>query len=371
MLALVHRTRIAGRALLAALGLACLASGKPGELRAQQVTGPEPEEQRAAAEAPLFSEHAALRVVLRTDLGLVREDRREDREEQPAVVVLPRGASDSIVVEAEVRPRGNFRRRARNCHFPPLRLDLKRSQTAGTPFEGEDKLKLVTPCRDGRSTYRAYVLREYLAYRILQLLTPESYRVRLFSLTYEDTREEGEDPFTVDAFVLEDEGRMADRLGGEVIEFPQLHPGLLDDDHALLVALFQYLIGNTDWSIVEQHNMDLVRTRDLRYLGIPYDFDFAGLVDARYASPMEGLGIRSVRERLFRGFCREDADWDGVVRTIRERWPDVRRLVSGLVAMDEGEREDALDYLESGFRILDDPRLLRIEVVERCRTMPD
>lgn len=360
------RPRPAALALLAAASLA--AAPLRGQDSGAELSMPTPEEVREAEAAPLFSSHEPLELTLRTDVDRVKNDRSEDLEEQPGELLwlTPDGATGKL--DVQVRTRGNFRLERRNCSFPPLRLDVRTSQAVGTPFEGEDKLKLVTPCNERRSNYQDYVLKEYLAYRIFNELTPLSFRARLVRITYEDTAGE-QDTRTLMAFLIEDEERLAQRLGGVVRDFEQLHPLTADARYSTLVALFELLIGNTDWSPVAFHNVIAVRDGDGRYLTIPYDFDFSGMVDARYATPDPSLGIKSVRDRLYRGFCRDDADPAAVAGEMLARRPAIDALVEGFVHLDEGEREDVLRYLEGFWQTLESESRFRRAVLEACRPL--
>jgi hypothetical protein len=73
------------------------------------------------------------------------------------------------------------------------------------------------------------------------------------------------------------------------------------------MAVFEYMIGNTDWSVPYLQNIILISKDSTKApFAIPYDFDHAGIVDAPYAKPAEELEISSVRERLYRGFCEKD-----------------------------------------------------------------
>ena len=188
------------------------------------------------------------------------------------------------VKPVDVRTRGLFRLNKRNCNFPLLRLDFPRSQMEGTVFEGQNQLKLVTPCHDSRDDYQRYVYDEYLAYRVLNVLSTYSYRVRLVEITYEDI-EDDYDTRTKIGFLIEDDERMAERNRATHLEVAGLMPMMADGAQSVIVAVFNYMIGNLDWSPVYFHNVKLIRTEDGRFITVPYDFDFAGVVDARYATP--------------------------------------------------------------------------------------
>lgn len=332
------------------------------------LANPTAEEREAAERAPLFASSEVLDVRLSTDVDRVKKDRDEDFEEQPGVLSYLGPDGDSVRLDVQVRTRGNFRRERRNCNFPPLRVNIRTSQAEGTVFEGEDKLKLVTPCHDSRGNYERYVLREYLAYRLFEVLTPRAFRTRLLRITYEDVTGE-QDPRTLYAFFLESEERLAQRLGGVVREIPQLHPLATDPEYSTLVALFQLMIGNTDWSPVAFHNTIALRDGEGRYLTVPYDFDFSGLVDARYAAPDPSLGTKTVKERLYRGFCRHDVDVAAVAAGILERRPAVDATVESLSYLDDGQRRDVLRYLEGFWRILESEGRFDREVVRPCRSL--
>ncbi len=323
----------------------------------------------AARDAPLFASDEPLELTLRTRLDYL-EDERPDEEEVEGFLHVRRADGGVDTVEVEVRARGNFRREKRNCSFPPLRLDLPRSRVAGTAFENQDKLKLVTPCRLGRDDYQEYVLQEYMAYRVYNLVTPMSYRVRPVALTMEDVDGRFETRQVL-GFLIEADIEMAHRNRAFLAEFDQWHPRAVDEDDAARMALFQYMIGNTDWSQPFFHNTDMVRTWEGgRYVPVPYDFDFTGVVNARYADPPEELGIRNVRERVYRGFCYTGTDHQAHRRFFQDLEAPVAALYRESSVLTPDLREDALDYYEDFFRTLANDGRYRRLVEESCMTLP-
>jgi hypothetical protein len=321
--------------------------------------------QAEAEAAPLFGDTDPLVLEFFVDLEYLKDERPEE-EELAAMVRFrwPEGRwADS---RAEIRTRGIFRRESRNCSFPPLRLDLPRGAMEGTVFHGQDKLKLVFPCREGRSQFQALVLKEYLAYRMLNLVTPASYRVRLVELTVHDTAGDS-DPVSGYGFLIESDEAMAARNRAVMSEWEEFAPDGMDVEQATLVSLFQFMIGNTDWSPVYFHNAKLIRDDQGRYLTIAFDFDFSGIVDAPYATPDPGIGIRTVRERSYRGFCWADADYEGLSRRFTELRPEFEGLWRDMGLLEEGDRNRGLDYLELFYRIVEEPASYRRQVVERCR----
>lgn len=324
------------------------------------------ERAREAEAAPLFASHEPLVLTLRTDIKWLR-DKRSDEEEVEGTVTLVGADGTELTLPVQVRTRGIFRRQKRNCNFPPLRLNFPKSEMEGTVFEGQDKIKLVTPCHDSRGSYQDYVFREYLAYRLYQLLTPISFRVRLVEITYEDI-DDNYDTRTKYGFLMEDEDQMAARNFGMLEESDELNPAHTSAEYSVAMSLYQYMIGNTDWSSYQFHNVKLVHSESDLYYTVPYDFDFAGSVDARYASPDESLGLRSVRERRFRGFCfpqvRQREQW---ATFFNERRQAITDLYMGFDLLDEGDREDALKYFDDFWEVLEDERKYERHIVLNCR----
>jgi len=316
---------------------------------------------------PLFSSPDVLTATLATDIDRLRRE-RPDKDEVEGTLSYVADDGSTVSLPVKVRTRGNFRRKKSTCSFPPLRLNVARKRAKGTWFERQDKLKLVSPCRIASDTYQEYVLQEYLVYRVYALLTPACFRVRLLRMTYEDTKGDAS-PRTRYAFLIEDVDDVAARNRGEVWEQQQLHPARFDDRQSAMMALFQYMIGNTDWSAPFFHNVKLMRAADARYVPVPYDFDFSGVVDARYATPDPKLNTRTVRDRVFRGFCRS-VEPEPLVRRFNDIRDDVRALYEGFEPLSAKARRKALKYYDVFYRTINDPSRFAREITRACRKMP-
>lgn len=355
------------------LALLFAGMGTPGA--AQELDFPSREAVEAARSAPLFSSNEMVEITIEADFNaLRRQDRVRDSDQRPALLRWsePDGAEGSL--EIQIRTRGNFRLMTRNCDFPPLRLNIRTREAAGTLFEGQDRLKMVSVCKLRQSYWEQYVLREYLAYRTFNLLTDQSYRVRLARVTYVDTSGRDES-FTRYSFLIEDDEEMAARHGARSIELPsggQIHPALLEPFHAAVVEMYQYLIGNTDWSGVQMHNMTPIQPPDVSYLTVPYDFDFAGVVNARYAVPDSTLNIRRVTERVFRGFCPEDVQrsmeiYESVFDLFREKKDEVYSLWTSHEGLESESVREVTRFFDDFYRTLEDPRRIESQIMRNCR----
>ena len=350
-------------------------------LPAQELEPPSAEEVEAARSAPLFTSHDALELTIEADFHTIRrEDRKQDsKEERPAVLRWTTADGSTGSLDIQVRTRGNFRLSRRNCDFPPLRLNLKKGSTKGTLFEGQDKLKLVVTCKLGQDYWEQYVLLEYMAYRTLNVLTDISFRVRLAKVTYVDTSGE-DDTFTRYAFLIEDAEMMALRQPAQVIEWVagQLHPSQVEKHQAIIDDVYQYMIGNTDWAALRGpdpkeccHNIKLIGPEPLGsdqfVVPVPYDFDSSGLVDARYAAPHEALGLKSVTDRLYRGYCMHNETLESARQQVLRQEAAIRGLVANEGRLSSSTKKKAGRYLEDFFEIAEDPDKFEKNITEHCR----
>jgi len=276
--------------------------------------------------------------------------------------------ADGVEHAIQVQLRGNSRRRM--CSFPPLRLTFQVDNAVPSIFAGQGRLKLVTHCRDSKAAQSA-MLREYAAYRIFNLISNASFRVRLLHITYTDTDGGLEKPaFDRYGFVVESTTELADRMGGKPARVTGVSLPSLDSQQAASVFVFQYLIGNTDWSLVMAdgddkccHNGDLIEIAAVRYY-VPYDFDLSGLVNASYARPDPSLLISRVTQRLYRGYCiPRDAVQEAISR-IEARRVDVLDVIPQLPALSQKEVAAAIKYLEQFFARAND-RQKMVQLFER------
>ena len=312
--------------------------------------------------APLFEDSTVLDATLEGPLAELMRD-TESREQRP-FVLRAEGTEHAI----KVRLRGKSRLRV--CDFLPLRLNFRKSEVDDTLFADQDKLKLVLPCHTSERAEKNLV-EEYAVYRLFNLLTPASYRVRLLRMTFTDTSPDGEN-HRLHAFLLEPEEQLAARLGGRESELPEVSLSWLDANHMALVYVFQYLVGNLDWSLVRPleekaccHNGTLVETGgDILY--IPYDFDLSGFVDAPYAFPPPELRLKSVTQRRYRGFCTDRAYLEQALEKIVSMRPQINALIRSLPVLGEKEAERRVRYLDPFFRAAENRDRLLTRFEKRC-----
>lgn len=318
-----------------------------------------------ATATPLFASSTVLDVSLTGPLReLIRK--KHDREERPFTLIV-----NGIEHKVQVRVRGNSRLRV--CEFPPLRLNLSDDTPEHSEFAGQDKLKLVTHCKDnGRSEQDT--LEEYATYRIFNQLQESGYRVRLLRITYVDTGKKGQDEFAERyAFALESDDELSARIGAQPAGLKGIPVSKYDEQQAAVVYVFQYLVGNTDWSLVKAdydetccHNIDLFEKGDKLIL-VPYDFDLAGLVNARYAYPDPKLPIKKVTHRFYRGKCMDREPLQAGLGFIKDRRDGILGVLGSVPGLSKNQVESGNRYLHGFFsKAADEEKLLKV-FERRCK----
>ena len=270
-------------------------------------------------------------------------------------------------VPTELRARGHFRRQARNCAFPPIFIRASKTARDSSILQGNPRLKIVTPCRPTAEDYQQYILLEYLMYRTYSVLQEVHHRTRLANITYKDSTDRVK-PIVVTAFFLEIEEEVADE---HKLKFSETMGALFADvDSTALdrISIFQYWIGNTDWSLAGLHNIELFRKPDGDYIPVAYDFDWSGAVNARYSFPNPTLGIRTVRERLHRGPCRTAEQWAPTIAYYKSKRTAIDSVWAlPMTALDPKRRADTKAFLDQLWPILDNPRQFGRAVVDICQ----
>jgi hypothetical protein len=314
----------------------------------------------------LFRTDSALTVTITTEIGpLIKQRDSLELVKHPAVFSY--GADGKQVnIPARLRARGHFRRQARNCDFPPLWLDIKSSDGKQTVLAGLNKLKITTNCRPKSPDYEQYILQEYAVYRMYALLTDNSYRTRLLHITYRDTLGKTA-PITTWGFFVEDVQDVAIHLERKVLPAQGARFDDLDPDALSLLSMFEYFIGNTDWSISALHNIALLQDSAARIVPVAYDFDWTGAVDARYAFPDKSLKIHSVSDRLYRGNCMTPAQLKTVLDRFRAKRPAIEAVVTQMPQLSPERAKHMKGFFDDFWKRIDDPRGLQREITDDCQ----
>jgi hypothetical protein len=207
-------------------------------------------------------------------------------------------------------------------------------------------------------------MREYAAYRIYNLITPQSFRARLARVTYVDERS-GKTLAGRFGILIEDDDDVAERNGGRITD-RRASLARLDLDAFARMTLFEYMIGNVDLSIIAQHNVRLVEVPSGAVYPVPYDFDYSGLVNTTYANAPAELPIQSVRDRLYRGPCRTQEQFEPLFAQFRAIRPELPGIYASLPEVNAKTGERALQYLEGFFKTIDSPSQVKRRLLDQC-----
>lgn len=299
----------------------------------------------------LFTSDSILELTLNGNLREVLNDRSETPKYHPLRLLYKTAEGIEMRIPVEVKTRGHFRKLKENCIYPPLAVHFIKNDTLNySLFKDQDKLKLVMPCVSDE-----YVTREWLVYKLYNLVTPYSFKARLVKVKLDDIKNKKNIP-PFYGILLEEEKEMAKRNSSIAVN-RKLHPGEVEPVAFLNMAVFEYLAGNTDWSVQYMQNIKLVATDSTTIpIAVPYDFDHAGLVNAPYAKPAEELLMNSVRERRYRGYCVDDMKkFDKTIALYNSIKDNIYQLYTTSKLLDEKYKNATIKYLDEFYTTINNP----------------
>lgn len=327
----------------------------------------------AQAERDLFESGKPLRIRIEGPLTTLAE--------QPvdglvwldgSLTVLEEDGSESVF-SIRLKGRSFTRRNPVVCQFPPYWIDFKKKQIKDTRFAGNERLKVVSHCRDSPTSFDQYIYKEYLVYRTHNLLTDQGFRVRLLNIEYIDT-DGGRKTASRAAFFIEHLDSVAKRLGGVKMEESGIHPDQFDPIALKRAEVFEFMIGNTDFSFEVGadgccHNSKVLffDPASTGFLPLPYDFDMVGLVDPPYAKPHAQFKIKHVTQRVFRGTMASEDVWTTTLDLFRDRKDGIIALWSDFPELTYWPRKRALKYIDGFFEIIDDPSKVKSWLYDKAR----
>lgn len=304
----------------------------------------------ASAPANIFGflqQFDPLEVVIETDIKLLKSDLKTEKW-QPGVFKIMDGKTVMHEQPVQISSRGAMRKKT--CEFPPVKI--KFYELENDSLEDINELKLVSSCRESLDDEQL-VLKECLAYELYSELTEQSFRVKPAKIEFKNTGKKGsvKNGFS---FFIESERELASRLNGKPLKPRIMSPQGLDKDSYDRMCIFQYMIGNTDWSVTTRHNIKIIGIKGLGTVAIPYDFDYAGMVGADYAVPSPRIPIESVQERYYMGFCRENAEYEKIVTQFKNRQAAIFQRCESYPNLSWSARTQVKNYLDSFFDLLKD-----------------
>ncbi|MDQ6610988.1 MAG: hypothetical protein M3Y64_01035 [Gemmatimonadota bacterium] len=315
----------------------------------------------------LFRSTTPVEITLTTNLKALLKDRDSTKfVPHGALLTYKDDDGQAVSIAITLRTRGHFRRQARNCEFPPLLLQFKKKAANKTLLQGNTRLKLTTNCKPKNNDYEQYVLQEYAVYRLYERLSPVHFRTRLVHVSYIDSTS-AIPTVTGWAFLVEDDKEIAkqESLSPEKAKgayFDDLEPTQL-----AITSLFEYMVGNTDWSVSGLHNIALMRESAGSVKAVAYDFDWTGVVNPRYAFPDARLGIKTITERLYRGPCLTPAQWQPIFDRFNSARPAVDSIYKGIPSLDARIVKASVAWYDDFFKTISDARAAKRALIEGCQ----
>ncbi len=273
--------------------------------------------------------------------------------------------ADSTRINSAVRikPRGNFRKE--KCKIASLTVDFKVDSNSLLRKLGT--LKMVGGCAF-TSFDEQYLLKEYLVYKMYNMLTDMSFRVRLLHIDYDDTRDKIK-PFSQYAFVIEDVDDMAKRNQCKEKEGVRFTTNAVNREQGTLLFLFQYMIGNTDWSVPFYHNMKLiVDKKDTMSIPYPvaYDFDICGLVNPPYGGPPPELGITNLTQRLYRGYSRTEQELETEIKKFLAKEESMYTFINSFSLLSAGNKKEMISFLKEFFTEIKNKKAIKYTFIDNA-----
>lgn len=322
---------------------------------------------------PLFVDNAPIKLTITAPFSELTRKAERSTDQFEASLDYHGAAPESHAIKLSAR--GISRRNKLLCDFPPLRIEFAAKPENESFFDGQKRLKLVTHCKKS-ARFQQYYLMEYTAYRFLNVMTPLSLKVRLAEIDYVDVKN-GKVLISRLGFLIEDTDDAARRNDLIEIDTPDISKTQLNPVHAGRYAVFQYMIGNLDWSMHSGvdgkdccHNTKLIgaKTAPMSALApVPYDFDYSGLVGAPYAVPPENVSVRNVKQRRYRGFCAHNDEARAAAAEFRSKKGALLAVLTENAALEERTRSSAERYVNAFFDDIADDDAIEKNLFKYCR----
>ncbi len=311
-----------------------------------------------------FEREQITELTLEVDVMRLLRNKMDDKTWHPAVLLYKDKNQAQKVVNIEVRPKGHARRKI--CDIPPLKIRFNQEFLTNEGLSTEiNILESVLICKE-EDDYEQFVIREYAVYRLYNLLTAHSLRAHLLKLELKKDRNKS--AFLSNfAFFIEPERDLANRLQGRKLEPRILSSDAIEKKNLDLVSMFEFMIGNTDWAIKNRHNLNtLLLGGDSLLTAVPYDFDYAGIVNTPYAVPGRNMNIPSVRTRYFMGPCREEAQWMPTFALFEAQKEEILKFCADFPHFDRTSREYVTGYINDFYELIKDAKKRQDKIYEHC-----
>lgn len=310
----------------------------------------------------LLQHYDPLVVAIETDLKKLKADKEEETW-YPAVFKIMMNDSVALKMDVQMAARGNMRKKT--CDYPPLKIRFYSQKPKNDSLADINELKLVVRCSNLPQN-EEWVQREYLIYQLYNLVTEQSFRVKSATIRFEEPDKKNRSTKNF-AFFLESEEELAARLQGKPLKPKVGSTRSIDSVSYDRMCLFEYMIGNTDWSVRSRHNIKLIYLHSSNsIIAVPYDFDYAGVVGTDYAIPNDNYPIQTVQERYYLGLCRSAAQYQRIFDFYLAKEKLLTAHIEQSPYLPASSKKQMLIYIEEFYKTLRDARLARRDILQNC-----
>src|SRR5688572_24898 len=310
-----------------------------------------------------FTDDKLIQMTLSTDIKKL-QNKTTVESYQDALITM--NLPDNTVISEKIRLHARGKSRRENCYLPPIQVDF---HTPSSPrLYSLGKLKLVVGCGTS-SIDEQLLLKEYLIYKMYNIIEPRSFNARLVYVNYDDSKKKTKS-FSQYAFFLEDVDDMARRNKSTASKKTAFTLDEVNREKMNLVDIFEYMIGNTDWSVPANHNIRIIYPKNdenAKVFPVPYDFDNAGLVNAYYAVPNEILGTEKITDRVYRGFPRTMEEVQATLDVFRKNKDKLFALINNYELLKPQTKNEMTVYLEDFYKIISDKTQAQNIFIENAR----
>jgi hypothetical protein len=322
-------------------------------------------QEKVVSRGQFFIDSLPIEVVLNTDLKKLNTSKRNPAFQAASLTWKNADSNGDIKESIRIRLRGNNRRET--CNLASLMIDF-RVDSNKSKLKNLKEMKWVAPCSRG-SEAEQFIFKEYLIYKMYNIFTDKSFRVRLLNISFED--ENGKQkPFRQYGFAIEHVDDLKKRVDCKEVKKDKYLTTQTNYKHTTLVALFQYMVGNTDWAVPTYHNVKLLIPKDSSWIKpyvVPYDFDYAGAVNAPYAIPHESWGIEKVTDRLYMGFPRTFEEIKEVTDSFKSQRGNIEKMIKEFPLMNNYHKKEMSNFIDDFFRLIEDDRTIQRIFVDNAR----
>ncbi|MGQ1911058.1 hypothetical protein ACT3CE_14875 [Marinifilum sp. RC60d5] len=319
---------------------------------------------------PMFSSDQLIKIEIKGDLlGLINDIDQERSYHDCTLKVQNLEKEKWVHLNVKIKTRGNFRLRKQNCNFPPLRFKIPVSIAKGTVFEGQNRLKYVSHCQSQIKNYDQHTIEEYLIYKMYNVITDHSYRVRLTQTTFIETNTN--DTLVKYGFFLEDKDDVATRNGKTILNFKNIKQYDVDRKSMVMLSLFQLMIGNADWDVTRLHNIDVISVdKHSIPVAVPYDFDWSGIINHSYFTLSPKIDPDAKYKRQYKGMQWSREELENAFMEFKELRNIFLEKITTCQYLNPENRNKLVSYIDEFYHLINSKKDIRNEILRKSSKIP-